>query len=134
MRKRIIHLSLTVEVPYDVGEHDVEAALNEALDEPPCEWGEWTVGGVTIDQVLVVEDEDEDEDGLDPEWGDEDYLDDDIQFADPGGRSALRAASKDNLRNLPCPTCGEPDMLTPEDMARGYQCDPCADKAERGGW
>lgn len=31
--------------------------------------------------------------------------DEDIRFADPAGRSALRAASKKNPRNLPCPTC-----------------------------
>ena len=53
-------------------------------------------------------------------------------FADPGGNSALRAASKRNPRNLPCPTCGEPNRLTPADRARGYQCDRCADRAERG--
>lgn len=51
-------------------------------------------------------------------------------FANPG--SALRAASKSNPRNLPCPTCGEPDRLTPADKARGYQCDECADRAEGG--
>lgn len=57
---------------------------------------------------------------------------DDIQFADPGGRSALRAASKRNPRNLPCPTCREPNRLTPKDRALGYQCDSCADRDERG--
>ena len=51
-------------------------------------------------------------------------------FADPGGNSALRAASKNNPRNLPCPTCGEPDRLTPKDVALHYQCDECADRAE----
>jgi hypothetical protein len=51
-------------------------------------------------------------------------------FRDPGGRSALRAASARNPRNLPCPTCGEPNRLTPRDKARGYQCDSCADRAE----
>lgn len=55
-----------------------------------------------------------------------------IDFADPGGRSALRAASKTNPRNLPCPTCKRPNLLTPADRARGYQCDRCADAAE--GW
>ena len=55
-------------------------------------------------------------------------------FADPGGKSALRAASNRNPRNLPCPTCGEPDRLTPADAARGYQCDGCADRDEGGGW
>ena len=37
-----------------------------------------------------------------------------------------------NPRNLPCPTCQEPNRLTPADRAQGYQCDSCADKAERG--
>ena len=63
------------------------------------------------------------------------YGDDDrSMFADPGGRSALRAASKRNPRNLPCPTCGEPDRLTAHDRRLGYQCDECADGAEGGGY
>lgn len=56
--------------------------------------------------------------------------DDRSMFADPGGRSALRASSKRNPRNLPCPTCKRPNLLTPADRARGYQCDSCADRAE----
>ena len=63
--------------------------------------------------------------GYDDELWDED-------FADPGGRSALRAASKRNPRNLPCPNCGAPNRLTPQDKALGYQCDQCADTLERG--
>jgi ribosomal protein L44E len=63
---------------------------------------------------------------------DEDMGDRDDDFADPGGRSALRAASKSNPRNRPCPTCGKKNKLTPKDVALGYQCDSCADKAERG--
>lgn len=55
-------------------------------------------------------------------------------FADPGGRSALRAASKQNPRNLPCPTCGAKNRLTPADRAKGYQCNACADRDERGGF
>jgi hypothetical protein len=51
-------------------------------------------------------------------------------FADPGGPSALRRASRSNPRNIPCPTCGEPDRLTPADVAQGYQCDECASRAE----
>jgi hypothetical protein len=51
-------------------------------------------------------------------------------FANPG--SALRSAGKHNPRNRPCPTCKEPDVLTPADVERGYQCDACADQAERG--
>jgi hypothetical protein len=53
-------------------------------------------------------------------------------FADPGGRSALRAASRRNPRNRPCPTCGRKNVLTPADVAHGYQCDRCADQAECG--
>ena len=59
-----------------------------------------------------------------------------LHFANPGGRSALRAAGPGNPRVHPCPTCGTPEVLTPQDVARGYQCDTCADKAEglyRGG-
>jgi len=48
--------------------------------------------------------------------------------------SALRAASYDNPRNLPCPTCKQANRLTPADRDLGYQCDQCADRAERGGW
>ena len=56
--------------------------------------------------------------------------DDRSMFADPGGNSALRAASRSNPRNLPCPTCERPNMLTPADRARHYQCDGCADRDE----
>lgn len=51
-------------------------------------------------------------------------------YGDPGGRSALRRASRRNPCNLPCPTCKAPNRLTPRDRARGYQCDECADRAE----
>lgn len=60
----------------------------------------------------------------------DDYYDDD--FADPGGESALRAASASNPRNLPCPTCKAPNKLTPKDRALGYQCDACARRDEMG--
>jgi len=59
-----------------------------------------------------------DEDGFDPD------------FAEPGGRSALRAATRRNPRNRPCPTCGAKNVLTPRDVALGYQCDRCADRDE----
>jgi len=58
----------------------------------------------------------------------------DISFADPGGDSALRAATPSNPRNLPCPNCGRENMLTPADRQLGYQCDICADALERGGY
>ena len=63
--------------------------------------------------------------------GDYDY-DDRSMFADPGGKSALRAATRDNPRKYPCPTCEQPNRLTPADVRRGYQCDECADRDERG--
>ena len=68
--------------------------------------------------------DDYDEDDLD--------LEDRIHFADPGGNSALRAATRDNPRSLPCPTCHAPNRLTPADVALGYQCDSCADRCEAG--
>jgi len=72
----------------------------------------------------------------DDSYWDDDYegLIDGVGFADEGGRSALRASTPTNPRNLPCPTCGKLDRLTPIDRDRGYQCDSCADALERGGW
>ena len=67
---------------------------------------------------------------MEDEYDREEWADRVETFADPGGRSALRRASRSNPRNLPCPTCGEPNRLTPADRARGYQCDECADRAE----
>jgi hypothetical protein len=58
----------------------------------------------------------------------DDYLIAGAGFAD----SALRAATPSNPRNLPCPTCGAPNRLTPIDRSKGYQCDQCADRDERG--
>lgn len=55
-----------------------------------------------------------------------------IRFANKG--SALRASSKRNPRNLPCPSCKQPNKLTPADKAQGYQCDECANRAEGGGY
>lgn len=60
------------------------------------------------------------------DYDDDNYMD----FAEPGGRSALRAASKSNPRNLPCPNCGTKNRLTPRDRALGYQCNACADASE----
>ena len=84
-----------------------------------------------------------DEYNSDPEdWEEEDYEewfdpDDDEMFLDPfrfaNPGSALRAETPNNPRNLPCPTCKEPNRLTPADVRLGYQCDECADRAERGG-
>lgn len=76
---------------------------------------------------------DEDEDYGDPhDFENTDYDEDCMEFADPGGTSALRAATENNPRDLPCPTCGTENVLTPADVALGYQCNSCADQAERG--
>lgn len=65
------------------------------------------------------------------DYRDEDEWADRVErFADPGGHSALHAAGPDNPRNRPCPTCGAQNVLTPRDVAKGYQCDRCADVAE----
>lgn len=64
----------------------------------------------------------------------EDPYDDCCDFADPGGNSALRAATASNPRIHPCPNCGAQNVLTPADVQLGYQCDRCADRAERGGY
>ena len=70
---------------------------------------------------------------MEPDY-DEDMDDDPpidgVGFQDPGGRSALRRATPTNPRNLPCPTCGQPNRLTPLDVANHYQCNDCADRAE----
>lgn len=75
-------------------------------------------------------DESTDEELCHDDWYDDDYLIDGVGFADPGGRSALRAETPENPRNLPCPTCGRENVLTPLDVRRGYQCDRCADAAK----
>lgn len=72
---------------------------------------------------------DEEDDGPDI-IDEEDDLIDGVGFADPGGRSALRAATPDNPRDQPCPTCHAPNALTAKDVARHYQCDGCADALE----
>jgi len=64
----------------------------------------------------------------------DDEFDEFSMFADPGGNSALRAATPSNPRNLPCPTCQQPNRLTPQDRSLGYQCDTCADSLEMGGY
>lgn len=51
-------------------------------------------------------------------------------FAAPGGKSALRAASRSNPRDRPCPTCKRPNQLTRKDVRLGYQCNACADRDE----
>lgn len=47
--------------------------------------------------------------------------------------SALRKATQSNPRVHPCPTCKEPNKLTPLDVRRGHQCNDCADLCESTG-
>ena len=75
------------------------------------------------------EEEEEEIDDYDP-WDDDMYAGDGYYFANAG--SSLRAESESNPRNLPCGTCGAENVLTPADRSRGYQCDSCANRAERG--
>ncbi len=79
----------------------------------------------------IEEGEDPDR-GADPDETDEEYAR--RVFANPGGNSSLRAAGPGNPRDLPCPTCKRPNMLTPADRRLGYQCDSCADQAEGPGY
>lgn len=44
-------------------------------------------------------------------------------------RSALYSTDY-GAKVLPCPTCKEPNKLNKADVAKGYQCDECADKLE----
>jgi hypothetical protein len=64
----------------------------------------------------------------------DDGSDDRGMFQDPGGRSALRRATRRNPRRYPCPTCKAPNRLTPKDISLGYQCDECADRDEGRWW
>jgi hypothetical protein len=55
---RVIHLSIDVTVPANVGESEVERAINAALDESPetgLEWGNWIVGAATVVGADAVE-------------------------------------------------------------------------------
>lgn len=72
--------------------------------------------------------------GYEDEYDPEEWAERCERFADPGGVSALHPATAANPRDLPCPTCREPNVLTRADRSKGYQCDACADRAEGGGY
>lgn len=57
---------------------------------------------------------------------------DGVGFMDPGGESALRAATCWNPRDRPCRSCHAPNRLTRIDVQKGYQCDDCARAVELG--
>lgn len=75
----------------------------------------------------------DDDDLFNADRADEGDEDDGIRFADPGGKSALRAATPGNPRDRPCPTCRRENALTPLDVSLGYQCDACAERDEGHG-
>lgn len=115
---------------------EMTAALAEALRARGIEIADDILTEASEEALDNVDEVDDSEDMYDePDYDDDDPaapLADGTFFADPGGNSALRAATRGNPRNLPCPSCREPNRLTPADKARGYQCDSCADAAERG--
>lgn len=103
-------------------------------------------------------DYDDDHDYPDATGQDEELIDG-VGFADPGGRSALRATNSAggrcgscrgrvgerdsycrhcgahlNPRIHPCPNCGRKEVLTDLDVFHKYQCDACADRAEGRGY
>lgn len=111
----------------------VEVYRGERIDESYSGFS-WRNGGYH-DSIEDCREEIEDAAYEERRFFDPDFDDiDGVGFADPGGRSALRAATDDNPRNRPCPTCRCANRLTSIDVARGYQCDSCADRDERGGW
>lgn len=60
-KMRVIVLQVEITVPVTVGESEVERELNAALDEPPCDWGNWTVGAVSIVGVGQAYEDDDSE-------------------------------------------------------------------------
>ncbi len=120
---------------YDMAEAQAERDT-ERMDEEThcCFCGQELEADRILDHYdrLVFCSDDCHQEHLDDRAGFDPGMDQEPSFADPGGNSALRAATEDNPRNLPCPSCGAPDRLTPADQARGYQCDSCAETAERG--
>jgi len=67
-------------------------------------------------------------------YGD-DYDDyDGPDFADPGGAQCTEGGEQAQPAQSAVSDCGKKNRLTPADRAQGYQCDTCADQAERGGY
>jgi len=127
--KAMTDLAIATAKVFDTDPFTIGSAIIDYLNTvDPRTDDEWTLD--SIDFPKVKEDPSDYDESL--VYADDDCLIDGVGFADPGGESALRAATADNPRNLPCPTCSEPNRLTPIDRARGYQCDECARQTERG--
>lgn len=54
---RIYKLEVEVRVPDDVTSSQVEEELNQALNEPPCDWGNWSVGTIIVVSRRIEEGE-----------------------------------------------------------------------------
>lgn len=74
---KTITVQIQVEVPESAKAEEVITQIDAALNEPPCDWGEWSVGFsevVKVSDVFHSETYDEDDD----DYGDDDNdLDDD---------------------------------------------------------
>lgn len=51
MMYRTLTLTIEVTAPATVGENEISAAINAALDEPPCDWDDWEVGAAIITAI-----------------------------------------------------------------------------------
>ena len=45
---RVVRLCLDVTVPKGTSDEEVETAINNALNEPPCDWEDWMVGSAYV--------------------------------------------------------------------------------------
>jgi len=57
MAIRTYLITIEVSAPHTTTEAEISNAINAALDEPPCDWQDWTVGaanvtGVRLDQSI----------------------------------------------------------------------------------
>jgi hypothetical protein len=48
---RVMTFEVKVTVPPNTDESEVQSALDAALDEPPCDWNDWFVGGFNLVSV-----------------------------------------------------------------------------------
>jgi len=52
--ERLYTLQLVVRAPTTTSENEISNAVNEALDEPPCDWGNWTVSSAEVISVELA--------------------------------------------------------------------------------
>jgi hypothetical protein len=46
-------VTIVVETPYEIKDISVANAINKALDEPPCDWGDWGVGIAEVTETEI---------------------------------------------------------------------------------